>query len=211
MGKTIDRLVPLRVRAAALMPAAVLTVHQLRFQLAFGDRTQGKLASEGHQYLGALAPLAAMLLAIGVGLFLATLSRAWRQGGEEVELRGRTTTFSRLWLLGAASLLAIYCGQELLEGFLTSGHPGGIAGVFGEGGLWAIPLSIALGAVVALGLRVTDLAVRWVAGRRARSGASRTPLRPSPRPLDVLLPPRQPLAGAAAGRAPPLPLLAATS
>ena len=74
MGRQIDRFVPPRIRAAALMPAAVLTVHQLRFQLAFGDRTEGKLASEGHQYLGALAPLAAMLLAIGVGLFLARVA-----------------------------------------------------------------------------------------------------------------------------------------
>jgi hypothetical protein len=206
VGKQIDRLVPLRVRAAALMPAAVLTVHQLRFQLAFGSHTQSKLASEGHQYLGALAPLAAMALAIGVGLFLATLSRAWRGGMDLDENRARVAAFPKIWLAAAASLLLIYCGQELLEGFLVSGHPGGIAGVFGAGGLWAVPLSVALGAVVALGLRVADIAVRWAAGRRVGSPSPRAPRRISTRPADVLLALREPLADAAAGRAPP-PLL----
>jgi hypothetical protein len=204
VGRQIDRFVPLRIRAAALMPAAVLTVHQLRFQLAFGERSGSKLASEGHQYLGALAPLAAMLLAIGAGLFLATLSSAWRRGVDDDKGRGEVAALPKLWLLAAASLLAIYCGQELLEGLLVSGHPGGLAGVFGEGGLWAIPLSGLLGAVVALGLRVADVAVRWAARRRPRLTSPRTPVRRTPRPGEVLLALREPLADAAAGRAPPL-------
>lgn len=206
MGRQIDRLVPLRIRAAALMPAAVLTVHQLRFQLAFGGQANSRLASEGHQYLGLLAPVTAMLLAIGIGLFLATLSRAWRRGMNDGERGAPVSTFPRIWLLAAVSLLAIYCGQELLEGFLTSGHPGGIAGVFGEGGLWAIPLSGVLGAVVACGLRFADIAVRWAARRRARLGPRRAPLRLSARLRAVFLALREPLADAAAGRAPPPPL-----
>ena len=185
------------------MPAAVLTVHQLRFQLAFGDRAEGRLASEGHQYLGALAPLATMLLAIGVGLFLARVARAWRRGSEGSEGAAPASAFPRLWLLAAALLLAIYCGQELLEGFLASGHPQGIAGVFGQGGLWAIPLSALLGVVVALGLRAADAAVRWAAARRARPRLRRARVRRYRRPLDVLLALREPLAGSAAGRAPP--------
>jgi hypothetical protein len=208
VGREIDRLVPLNIRAAALMPAAVLTVHQLRFQLAFGGRAESRLASEGHQYLGALAPIAAMILAIGVGLFLATVSRARRREMDEDEGRRPPSTFARTWLLAAVALLAIYCGQELLEGFLASGHPGGIAGVFGEGGLWAVPLSVALGAVVALGLRVADLAVRWAAGRPARSHVPRSPIRLFLPAAGVFLALREPLADAAAGRAPPslLPL-----
>jgi hypothetical protein len=209
VGREIDRLVPLNIRAAALMPAAVLTVHQLRFQLAFGGRAESRLASEGHQYLGALAPIAAMILAIGVGLFLATVSRAWRRGmDQEEEGRRPASTFARTWLLAAVALLAIYCGQELLEGFLASGHPGGIAGVFGEGGLWAVPLSAALGAVVALGLRIADVAVRWAAGRSARSQVPRSPIRLFLPAAGVFLALREPLADAAAGRAPPslLPL-----
>jgi hypothetical protein len=189
------------------MPAAVLTVHQLRFQLAFGGQADSRLASEGHRYLGLLAPLAAMLLAIGVGLFLATLSRAWRRGMSDGERGAPVSSFRKIWLLAAASLLAIYCGQELLEGFLAGGHPGGIAGVFGEGGLWAIPLSGLLGAAVAFGLRLADVAVRWAAGRRDRSAPRRAPLRPSARPCAVFLALREPLADAAAGRAPPPRLL----
>jgi hypothetical protein len=203
MGRRIDRLVPLRIRAAALMPAAVLTVHQLRYQIAFGSHADDKLAAEGHQYLGALAPVAAMLAAIAVGLFLATLSRIWRQGPEG-DRAGRAPAFASLWLVAAVSLLAIYCAQELLEGLLASGHPGGLAGVFGHGGLLAVPLSLLLGALVACCLRVAVVAIRWAAGRHRRFPSS--PQRPAGarRPLEVLLTELPPLAGAAAGRAPPL-------
>ena len=205
MGRQIDRLIPLRVRAAALMPAAALAVHQLRFQLAFGGQADAKLASEGHEYLGAVGPLAAIALAIGAGLFLASLARAWRRGTREDGASAPGAALAKVWLLAAAALLAIYCGQELLEGFLASGHPDGIAGVFGAGGLWAVPLSVLLGAVVACGLRVADAAVRWVAAR-GRRPSRRRPSRRSARPAEVLLALREPLAGAAAGRAPPLPL-----
>ena len=118
----------------------------------------------------------------------------------------RRSPFHRLWLLAAFSLLAIYCGQELIEGFLASGHPEGIAGIFGEGGLWAIPLSVLLGGVVALGLRAADAAVRWAAGRRLAPRVPRAPARHLPRPPLVSLVLRRPLADAAAGRAPPLAL-----
>jgi hypothetical protein len=202
VSRQIDRFVPLRIRAAALMPAAVLAVHQLRYQLAFGGRVDGKLALEGHGYLGGFAPLAAMLIAIAVGMVLATMAQAWRRGAGEGENRS-VSSFRRVWLLAAVSLLVIYCGQELLEGFLASGHPGGIAGVFGQGGLWAIPLSFLLGAVVALGLRVAEIAVRWAAERRVQPQPCRAPRRLGHRPGNVFLVLREPLAGAAAGRAPP--------
>jgi hypothetical protein len=202
----MDRLVPLDIRAAALMPAAVLTVHQLRFQLAFGSHTDSRLASEGHQYLGALAPVAAMLLAIGAGLFLAALSRAARRGAIRDARRRTAPSLTRLWVVAAAALLAIYCGQELLEGLLASGHPGGIAGVFGEGGLWAIPLSALFGALVALCLRGADAAICRAAERRRRPLLRRAAAWHSPGPGDVFPAPRKPLADAAAGRAPPPPL-----
>lgn len=203
MGRQIDRFVPLRVRAAALMPAAVLTVHQLRFQLAFGGHTEAKLASEGHQYLGALAPLAAILVAIAVGLFLASLARAWR-GDATGEHSRRAPAFLAVWALAAAALLTLYCAQELLEGLLASGHPGGLVGVFGNGGLWAIPLSLLLGGVVALGLRVADVAIRWASERHASPVAGEGRPVAARRPASVLLTVPGPLASAAAGRAPPL-------
>jgi hypothetical protein len=51
------------------------------------------------------------------------------------------------------ALVAAYCAQELLEGILASGHPAGLAGVFGDGGWTAIPLALPLALLVALGLR----------------------------------------------------------
>jgi hypothetical protein len=199
--RRLETLLPARIRAAALLPAAVLTVHQLRYQLAFGAHTDARLASQGHDYLGALTPLAAMLVAIAAGLFIAGLARA-RRDGEAAE-RGRPFAF--LWLLAAAALLGIYCAQELAEGMIFAGHPGGLHGVFGDGGLWAVPLSLALGAIVALALRVADAAQRWVASLAAAEPAPPAGRPPrAPRPAPVFMPALAPLALAAAGRAPPL-------
>jgi hypothetical protein len=200
----IERLVPVKVRAAALMPAAALTVHQLRFQLAFGDRTGGRLAAEGHQYLVALAPLAAMLVAVVAGLFAARLAGAW--GGEEGDA-GPLPGFLRLAATIAAALLAIYCCQELLEGVLSTGHPEGLPGVFGEGGWLAAPLSMALGAVVALALRGAGAALRWAATRARRAPHRHSRPAAAPRPRRLALPRPAPLAATAAGRAPPAPAL----
>jgi hypothetical protein len=209
MGRRIDKLVPVHIRAAALMPAAILTVHQLRFQLAFGAHANQKLATEGHEYLGVLAPAAAMLLAVAVGLFLAKLARAWVDGGERKQPLQQDFSLPKLWAVAAFALLAIYCGQEFFEGLVASGHPGGLAGIFGDGGLWAIPLSVLFAGLVALSLRVADAAVEWASTRKAGS-SNRSHSRPTwQRPSGFIALRRPPLADAAAGRAPPLllPLL----
>jgi hypothetical protein len=205
-----------RLRAAALMPAAVLTVHQLRYLLAFGDGTGQELEKEGHQYLSALAAPIAMSVAIVVGLFLARLASAWCEGGADgVTPRGpgpgsgsssATPAFVRLALTVGATLLALYSCQELLEGMLSSGHPGGFEGVFGDGGWWAVPLSLACGLVIAAALRGARAAIRWAAARHRRPKASHGRPAPAPRPRRLALPRPVPLAGAAAGRAPPLAL-----
>jgi hypothetical protein len=197
----LETLLPVRIRGAALMPAAVLAVHQLRYLLAFGGDAKAKLASEGHAYLASLAPLAAVLVAIGAGVFLAGLARARREG-EAGDEAGRS--FLWIWLAAAAALLGIYTAQELLEGLLCSGHPGGLLGVFGEGGLWAVPLALAFGAVVAGALRFAAAARRWAAalGREEAHPPAARPRR-SRRPDDVFRPALAPLALAAAGRAPP--------
>ena len=232
MSSQIDRLLSPRLRAAALMPAAVLTVHQLRYLLAFGGGTGQELEKEGHQYLSALAAPIAMSVAIVVGLFFARLASAWREGEERADARahgvrpsvaapGRGAQFVgrddapsparwhgslRLALLIGAALLALYSCQELLEGMLSSGHPGGFDGVFGDGGWWAVPLSLACGFVIAAALRGARAALRWAAARHRRPQASYGRPAPAPRPRRLALPRPVPLAGAAAGRAPPLPL-----
>ena len=205
MANSLNRLVSPRLRAAALMPAAVLTVHQLRFVLAFGGSSGEELEKEGHQYLSALAAPIAMSVAIVVGLFFARLASAWRDG-ERTEDGAPQHSFLRLALLIAASLLALYSCQELLEGMLSSGHPEGFDGVFGEGGWWAVPLSLVCGLAIAAALRGARAAIRWVVSRHRRPTTSHGRPAPAPRPRRLALPRPVPLAGAAAGRAPPLAL-----
>lgn len=197
----MDRLLSPRLRAAALMPAAVLTVHQLRYLLAFGGGSGKELEEQGHQYLGALAVPIAMSVAIVLGLFLARLAGAWRDGIDE---RSPRRSFLRLALTIGAAILAVYSCQELLEGMLSSGHPGGFGGVFGDGGWWSVPLSLACGIVIAAALRGARAAIRWAAARHRRPEASYGRPTPAPRPRRLALPRLLPLAGAAAGRAPPL-------
>jgi hypothetical protein len=213
VAKSLNRLVSPRLRAAALMPAAVLTVHQARFMLAFGGSSGEELEKEGHQYLSALAAPIAMSVAIVVGLFFARLASAWRDGAGEGDARSGATNdpsswrgFLRLALLIAASLLALYSCQELLEGMLSNGHPEGFNGVFGDGGWWAIPLSLVCGLAIAAALRGARAAIRWVVSRRSRPTASHERPAAAPRPRRLALPRLVPLAGAAAGRAPPLAL-----
>ncbi|HVV91615.1 MAG TPA: hypothetical protein VHB53_14065 [Solirubrobacterales bacterium] len=211
MSRRMDRLLSPRLRAAALMPAAVLTVHQLRFLLAFGDGSGAELEKEGHQYLSALAAPIAMSVAILVGLFFARLAGAWRSGvGGASPGRGAAAGpvsrhgFLRLALLAGGALLVLYSCQELLEGVLSSGHPEGFDGVFGDGGWWAVPLSFVCGLAVAAALRGARAAIRWVAARRRGPATSHGRPAPTPRPRRLALPRLVPLAGAAAGRAPPL-------
>jgi hypothetical protein len=207
-----DSLLSPRLRAAALMPAAVLTVHQMRFVLAFGGSSGEELEKEGHQYLSALAAPIAMSVAIVVGLFFARLASAWRGGAEGSAAPsdgagkdpGTGRGFLRLALLIGAALLALYSCQELLEGMLSNGHPEGFNGVFGDGGWWAVPLSLACGMVIAAALRGARAAIRWVAARHRRPRVSHGRPAPTPRPRRLSLPRPVPLAGAAAGRAPPL-------
>ncbi|HEY0278327.1 MAG TPA: hypothetical protein VGC32_08665 [Solirubrobacterales bacterium] len=216
-----------RFRAAALMPAALLTVHQMRFLLAFGGSSGEELEKEGHQYLSVLAAPIAMSVAIVVGLFFAHLASAWRDGAGEAAMASGVTARGAAWrdgvassrdpakdlsswrgllrlaLLIAASLLVLYSCQELLEGMLSSGHPEGFDGVFGDGGWWAVPLSLLCGLAIAAALRGARAAIRWVVSRRRRPRASHERPAAAPRPRRLALPRLVPLAGAAAGRAPP--------
>jgi hypothetical protein len=67
--------------------------------------------------------------ATAFGAFLSRLARAWRTGRHEPAAPGRGL---RLWLTASLGLLAIYGGQESLEGLLASGHPQGLVGIFGD-------------------------------------------------------------------------------
>jgi hypothetical protein len=187
--------------AVAVVPVAAVLVHELRFLFAYGPAAAGELAATGHSYLHELTPWLGVAFAFGLGLLLVRVARAWRTGDAATV---RAASFERLWLAATAVLVAIYGGQELLEGVFAPGHPTGLAGVFGDGGLWALPASALVGAGLALWVRGADAAVARVARLRGASVASLRGMevRPyAPRPVVVSM--LSPLAASAAGRAPP--------
>jgi hypothetical protein len=184
----------------ALLPVAAWAVHQLRYRLAFGGHADHELIAQGHGYLGSVTPILVLVAALVAGELIARLARARRgEGGW-----ARSPSFARLAAAAAASLVLIYTGQELLEGLLATGHPGGLAGVFGGGGWWSLPLALLLGAVIALVLRVADVAVALVARARSLDRARPAPRPAQPAPRPVFLPALSPFARAAPGRAPPV-------
>ncbi|MBV8081246.1 MAG: hypothetical protein JO186_12830 [Actinobacteria bacterium] len=176
-------------RGILLLPAAAFALHQLRYALTYGSHAEAVLAAQGHSYMSSVAPWIVLMLAFGASSFVVRLARG--------EQRVRRPSQS-LVAVSSALLLAIYVVQELLEGAFATGHPGGIAGVFGHGGWWAIPLAVLFGAAIASLLRLADVLVETVT-RRPAFGAA--PLLHAP--TAVALPLHAPLARAAAGRAPP--------
>jgi len=186
----------------ALVPAAAFAVHQLRFLLAFGHSSAAALAQTGHAYLHSLVPWLVALIGLGAGAFLWAMGRA--MAGQR-SARRYTLSLVGLWLACAACLVAIYATQELLEGLLATGHPAGLAGVFGYGGWWSIPAAAAVGLVLAVVLHgarwaLDGVARRWAGAlpspRRRRVAPRRPPIIPLLRTL--------PLAAGASGRGPPL-------
>jgi hypothetical protein len=182
-----------------ILPAAALVVHQARYSLAYGSRANAELAAQGHSYLHSLVPWVVLTLGIGAWLFLRRVAAAAQSG--------RPGRFSRLaapalWSLTTAGLIAIYAVQETLEGLVSSGHPNGVAAVFGHGGLWSIPAAAVVAVFVVLLMRAGRAVLRTAARlgtRRRVIAAVAAEARPRP-PFAAL---RSPLARAAAGRAPP--------
>ena len=193
-----------RWRGVALVPAAALLVHQLRYVLAYGGGADQALSEQGHAYLSSVTPWVVFLFAAVLGAFLGQLARAWRLGEDEDRSAASPLV---VWLAAVAGLVALYTGQELLEGLLASGHPPGLIGVFGDGGWWAIPAALFVGGLLTLALRGARVAIRFVAALRAKALAPARRTRSGTRaPANLLLAPLQPMATAAPGRAPPLPL-----
>jgi hypothetical protein len=208
------------LRGALLMPLCVLGVHQLRFYLVFGSRAPAVLAREGHGYFQIAVPAVLLLAALAVGWFAGCVALAGAGAGAgssagaaagagaaaAVDRRGRSHAprgVLRTWLVCALLLFLMYCGQELVEGLVAPGHPAGIAGVLGQGGWTAAPLSLLIGAALALTLRVAGRLLE-AAQRRTpplwTSATGETAGRRAPRTTDWRLDPE---AGVTAGRAPP--------
>jgi hypothetical protein len=189
----------LRARAAALLPLAALAVHDLRYRLAYGGDAGHELARQGHAYLGIAKPLVGVLFALVVAELLARLARAWRVG----EVDERAWSRGRLWLFATGALVAVFLGQELLEGAIFAGHPAGLAGVLGAGGWLALPLSFVAGGILTLFLAGARTAAGALAARHRRAASCRPFVGGRRLPVAVAARRSSPLAWAAAGRAPP--------
>jgi hypothetical protein len=184
-----------------VVPAAAIAVHQLRYWLAFGSSAGIELQRQGHSYLHSLAPWIVVGLAWAAGAFLSALGRAMN-GHTSAPRYGMS--LCALWLVCAASLVAIYSGQELLEGLLATGHPAGMVGIFGYGGWWAIPAALCVGLVLAALLHGARWVLREVATRRARiTHAPSSPTVELPHPGSISVPRLAPLALGWCGRGPP--------
>lgn len=186
----------------ALLPPAAFAVHQLRYLLAYGSAAGVELQRTGHSYLHSIVPWIVALIALAVGLFLRALGRAFTGESSVPRYAG---SFLVLWLICAASLVAIYSGQEFLEGLLATGHPAGLVGIFGFGGWWAIPAAACIGLVLAAVFHAGTWVLREVI---RRYGCLRTP-RAHRRPArahraEVFVPRLAPLAGGWSGRGPPM-------
>lgn len=195
-GARVSRLAPI-----ALLPPAAFAVHQLRYMLAFGAKAGIELQRTGHSYLHSVVPWLVLLVALVVGSFLRALGRAFEG---QTSWPRYTMSLAALWLACSAALVAIFASQEFLEGLFVTGHPAGLAGVFGYGGWWAIPAALCIGLVLATLLH----GARWIVGEVAKRRARRQPAwtRPAlvvPRPRDAVVLALSPLAGGWSGRGPP--------
>src|SRR5215207_1386526 len=139
------------LRIAAVFLAALLCVHQLRYALAYGGDAGTALAQHGHGYLAWVTPAVAALGALAAARVIVR-GAAGAPAAETLAARR-----SRAWPRAACALLALYVGQELIEGAFATGHPDWWAGGFGGGGWLAVPLSLALGGAVVLALRLSDV------------------------------------------------------
>jgi hypothetical protein len=198
---TYPLVVRVRPSGVLLVPAAALVVHQARYTLAYGARANHELTAQGHSYLHSLVPWTILALGIGGSLFLRRLARAARTGHSGTFTRLSATS---LWAVTTFGLIAIYAVQETLEALSVSGHPGGVSGVFGHGGWYAIPAAAVVAVGVVAILRVGRAVLRFAA--RLAPAAARLVARNLRVPFSVALVAPGPLALAAAGRAPPLAL-----
>jgi len=185
----------------ALVPVAAFAVHQLRYLLTYGSDAGAQLTSTGHSYLHSVVPWIMLLVGISVGAFLWSLGQA---ASGRRSRSGRRLSLLGLWLACAACLLAVYCTQEFLEGLFATGHPTGIAGIFGFGGVWAIPSSVGVGLVLATILHGARWTLEHVSARHRSTLA--VPVQRVPmvaRPHDVARGPAGPLVRGWSDRGPP--------
>jgi hypothetical protein len=187
------------LRTSALFYVGALSLHELRYLVGWGAGAERALGQQGHAYLAYAMPWAVALAAAGLAQ---VVGRLGARRGEGPDHRRPGTG---AWLVASAGLLSVYAAQETVEGLLAPGHPAGLAGVFGHGGLVAVPLALALGGLIVM----TERRARIALGSPSRLGATlRRWIAPAPSRPDPPTPVRGfrtsgVLALYLAGRAPP--------
>ena len=132
-----------RLRLASILAVGAFALHQLRYLIAAADPS----AAEGHRYMADLLPPVSVLVLAAI---VATLLR-----GTEGASPARAPLARRAGVF-ASALLAIYLGQELLEGLMASSHSASLVAFFADGGWVALPLALAIGALAALLVRLLE-------------------------------------------------------
>jgi len=182
------------------MPPAAFAVHQFRYELAYGSQAGVVLRETGHSYLHSIVPWLVALVGIAAGAFLTRVGRAF---ATRTSPREFSLSFSALWALCALTLVAIFSCQETLEGIFATGHPGGWAAVFGDGGYWAVPVAACVGFVLAALFHGARWVVRRTALWRRRPSRLRRAITVSPRPVGVALRAPEPVLAGWSSRGPP--------
>ena len=149
-----------------LISVGALGVHELRYLIAYRGSAAHELSVQGHGYLRLVTPLVVGALVLAIASFAGRLLRAVGGGGPGGE--PVLPSLRRTWALLSAVLVTIYVCQEWIEGMLASGHPGGVAGVMGEGGWVAVPLAVVIGLLIAVALRGAERAIALAATARPR-------------------------------------------
>jgi len=188
-----------RLRCFALLGSGAIALHELRYLIGYGGDAGHALAAQGHGYLDAVTATVALALVAALAVLIAAVVRVGAPAAARTPRPWRVR-----WLAASGALLAVFVAQELVEGALSPGHPAGVAGVAGNGGWIAVPLALAIGAVVAVLLRGAEAVIARFAPsprrprlRPPRIALPRAPLHEPPRAVALLAAPGAP-------RAPPL-------
>jgi hypothetical protein len=182
------------LRATALVLAAALALHELRYLIAGGPTGDGFDAAHG--YLPLVGGGTALLLGVAGAMLLRALAAARRTG----DSGQGPASLRRTWLLATGALLALHFGQELVE-LTLEGAP--LSALAAHGALLVLPLAALAGLFVALGLRGARHALATAAARARRPHRGPAPITLRRAPL-ALRPCGPPLALHLSGRAPPL-------
>jgi hypothetical protein len=189
----------LTLRTAALLAAAALALHELRYLLAPVSGSDAGPGAEEHAYLPLAAAVVIAVLALAGAQLVAAIVRAVRTGHGEQQ----PPDLFFLWLLSSTALMGVHAAQESAESMLATGRLELVAVLAGPGGPASLVLAVLFGLVVALALRGAGAAVAAAVRHNTLRRPRRLLARQRPHSADPA-PAASVLARHLAGRAPPL-------